>query len=91
VYFAVKVSLEEVQKEWLEESGPQQCRTVAEHYGIYRDLFSGAYFTPVTNLNVFYECEDDYLMPVRRGNKILPSMVSSKFKRIVQFFPYKIP
>lgn len=72
VVSVVKIPLEEVKGEWLGESFPTQCKVMAKHYGIYRDLFDGAHFTPVINLDVLFEYDAEYVTPVYRGNKIPP-------------------
>lgn len=74
--FSVNIPLEEVNKEWQTESAPLHCKRIATHYGIYHDLFNGSTFVPIINLKIFYDCQDDYVLPVVRGNKILPGMVS---------------
>jgi len=73
----VKVSLVDVEKEWCKESAPRHIQTIAEHYGIYQDLFDGDYFTPVVNLHICYDYDDDLVTPVYYGNRIFPAEVSS--------------
>lgn len=72
------IPLEEVNKEWQTESAPLHCKRIAAHYGIYHDLFNGSSFVPIINLRIFYDCQDDYVLPVVRGNKILPGMAKSE-------------
>ena len=71
----VLVPLEEVADDWAVESGPHQIRAVAEHFGIYKDLFGAAYFLPVVDLQVNYNYDEEYVTPVFRGNIIPPSEV----------------
>jgi len=71
----VKIPLIDVEKEWRKESASRHIQTVANHYGIYQDLFNGDYFTPVVNLHVCYDCDDDLVAPVYYGNRIFPAEV----------------
>jgi len=72
---SVKIPLLDVEKDWLWESAARHIQTVAEHYGIYTDLFDGNYFTPVVNLHVCYDYDDELVTPVYYGNRILPAEV----------------
>lgn len=72
---AVEVSLKEVKEEWLKTAGPFHIRRIAEHYGVYDDLFGDAYFIPRVMLDVCYKLTDDSYLPVHRGNVIKPSEV----------------
>jgi len=72
---AVNVPLTDVEKDWIKESAAGHLQTIAEHYGIYHDLFDGDYFTPVTNLHICYDYEDDLVTPVYYGNRIFPAEV----------------
>jgi large subunit ribosomal protein L38 len=67
--------LKEVKEEWLKTAGPLHIRRVAEHYGVYNDLFGDAYFTPRVQLDVHYKLTDESFLPVHRGNVIKPSEV----------------
>ncbi|XP_013782939.1 39S ribosomal protein L38, mitochondrial-like [Limulus polyphemus] len=69
----LRISLEEVKEEWKNTVGPHHVREVAEHYGIFQDLFDHAYFTPYVMLDVFFDYDDKYVTPVHRGNIIYPS------------------
>lgn len=73
--FTVQVPLKEVKEEWLKTAGPLHIRRVAEHYGVYDDLFGDAYFTPRVKLDVRYKLTDESYLPVHRGNVIKPSEV----------------
>ncbi|KAF3853159.1 hypothetical protein F7725_013847 [Dissostichus mawsoni] len=42
----LKVSLDRVQDEWGKSSGPFHIQRLAEHYGVFRDLFPNALFLP---------------------------------------------
>jgi len=72
---AVLIPLDEVRAEWEKTSGPFHKQRVAEHCGIFRDLFKGATFTPWVALRVEYSQEDEYLVPVYYGNMVTPSEV----------------
>ncbi|XP_074702983.1 large ribosomal subunit protein mL38 isoform X2 [Strix aluco] len=73
----VLIPLDEVRAEWEKTSGPFHKQRVAEHCGIFRDLFKGATFTPWVPLRVEYSPEDEYLVPVCYGNMVTPSEASS--------------
>jgi len=68
--------LEAVQHEWRKESAPRHIRTMAQHYGIYRDLFDGAHFDAVVPLDVWYDYDDEFVTPVKYGN-IVPAKEAS--------------
>lgn len=71
----MKIPLLDVEKDWRSESAASHVQTAAEHYGIYQDLFNGDYFTPVINLHVCYDYDDDLVSPVYYGNRIFPAEV----------------
>lgn len=73
----LEVSLKDVREEWLKTAGPFHIRRVAEHYGVYDDLFGDAYFIPRVKLDVHYKLTDDSHLPVHRGNVIKPSEVET--------------
>ncbi|NXD69780.1 RM38 protein, partial [Eolophus roseicapillus] len=72
----VLIPLNEVRAEWEKSSGPFHKQRVAEHCGIFRDLFKGATFTPLVTLRVEYSQEDEHLVPVYYGNMVTPSEAS---------------
>uniref|UniRef100_A0A8V1AKM3 Large ribosomal subunit protein mL38 n=1 Tax=Gallus gallus TaxID=9031 RepID=A0A8V1AKM3_CHICK len=71
------IPLDEVRAEWEKTSGPFHKQRLAEHYGIFRDLFQGATFTPWVSLRVGYNQEDEHLVPVYSGNIVTPSEASN--------------
>ncbi|NXF93807.1 RM38 protein, partial [Eubucco bourcierii] len=71
------IPLDEVRAEWERTSGPFHKQRLAEHCGLFRDLFKGAFFTPRVALRVEYSQEDEYLVPVYYGNMVTPSEASS--------------
>ncbi|NWX24884.1 RM38 protein, partial [Aegotheles bennettii] len=73
----VLIPLDEVRAEWEKTSGPFHKQRVAEHCGVFRDLFKGATFTPWVPLGVEYSQEDEHLVPVYYGNIVTPSEASS--------------
>ncbi len=72
------IPLSEVQEFRVKEFGPFQDKTVAEHYGIYKDLFKGGYFYPVVDFHVGFPFEDELVTPVYQGNIIPASDTSVK-------------
>ncbi|NXS57955.1 RM38 protein, partial [Brachypteracias leptosomus] len=72
----VLIPLDEVRAEWEKTSGPFHKQRVAEHCGVFRDLFRGATFTPWVTLRVEYSQEDEHLVPVYYGNIVTPSEAS---------------
>lgn len=71
----VPVSLDEVSNIWSETNAPLHIKKLAEYYGIYKDLFGDAYFTPYTQMDISYECNNSKNIPVYRGNIIKPEEV----------------
>ncbi|TSL04199.1 39S ribosomal protein L38, mitochondrial [Bagarius yarrelli] len=70
-----RVPLDEVKQEWEKTNGPYHIRRLAEHYGVYRDLFPMAYFVPRVMLRVAFG-EDSNAM-VHYGNHLSPSQALS--------------
>ncbi|KAF5909073.1 39S ribosomal protein L38, mitochondrial, partial [Clarias magur] len=70
-----RIPLDEVKQEWEKTNGPYHIRRLAEHYGIYRDLFPMAYFVPRVMLRVTYENDSNAM--VHYGNHLTPSQASS--------------
>ncbi|XP_010890204.1 39S ribosomal protein L38, mitochondrial isoform X2 [Esox lucius] len=66
-----KIPLDRVQACWEEMSGPYHVQRLAEHYGIFRDLFPMAYFVPRVTLRVSYGL--DISAPVYYGNHLTPT------------------
>jgi large subunit ribosomal protein L38 len=52
---------------------------LAEHYGIYGDLFGGNFFVPVVNMNVSFDYDAEFVTPVYYGNKIPAAEASIYF------------
>lgn len=70
------VDLEQAMRIWLETSSPYEMHKIAEHYGIFQDLFGDAYFYPVVPLRISYEVDDDTLARVHSGNVVKPAEAS---------------
>jgi len=69
----LKIDLEEVKKEYRKEQFLLHVKQTAAHYGIWRDLFNGAFFLPVNELSVLYDLDEEYVNPVYHGNRLTPS------------------
>lgn len=54
----MEVNLDEVKVDWFKTAGPFHIRKIAEHYGVYEDLFGKyAYFVPrvFLDIKVYYQ------------------------------------
>ncbi|XP_007957831.1 39S ribosomal protein L38, mitochondrial [Orycteropus afer afer] len=71
-----RIPLEAVQAEWERTCGPYHKQRLAEHYGLYRDLFHGATFVPRVPLRVAYAVGEEDLVPVYHGNEVTPTEAS---------------
>ncbi|CAH1779395.1 unnamed protein product, partial [Owenia fusiformis] len=69
----LKIPLDEVSKEWQKESSSEHNLRIADHYGVYKDLFGYAYFSPVKPLAVTYNGDSNESVPVYTGNVLTPS------------------
>ena len=61
-----------MKEEWHKESMPHHVRQIADHYGIFHDMFDGAYFHPVAPLEVAFDYCEESVTPVCYGN-IIPA------------------
>ena len=77
--FAVKIPLDELRNYANLEYGPYHSKIIAEHYGIFKDLFENAYFYPVVEMKITYQYDEELITPVYRGNIIPPSDVTIFF------------
>ncbi|XP_075157466.1 mitochondrial ribosomal protein L38 [Haematobia irritans] len=66
------IDLNEVEKDYNDTTRGYDLRIIADHYGIFEDLFGAAYFVPRVNLNIRYQANEDTLVPVYNGNIIKP-------------------
>ncbi|XP_034264510.1 large ribosomal subunit protein mL38 isoform X1 [Pantherophis guttatus] len=69
----LQIPLDDVKAEWERTSGPYHKQRLAEHYGLYRDLFDNAMFVPRVLLKVEYNQDENYVMPVYYGNVVTPT------------------
>lgn len=69
----LKISLDEVKKEWKRHEGSKHIKNIAEHYGIYKDLFEYGYFMPYVIMDIAFDYDNDHETPVYYGNIINPS------------------
>nr|XP_020660767.1 39S ribosomal protein L38, mitochondrial [Pogona vitticeps] len=67
------IPLDDVKAEWERTSGPYHKQRVAEHYGLYQDLFGDATFLPQVILRVEYSQDEEHVTPVYCGNLITPT------------------
>ncbi|XP_012814540.2 39S ribosomal protein L38, mitochondrial isoform X1 [Xenopus tropicalis] len=72
----LRIPLDEVQAEWERTTGRSHVQRVAEHYGVFKDLFGDATFVPSVTLRVQYNKGDEFLMPVYHGNLVTPAEAS---------------
>ena len=72
-YPPVKIPLDRVQETWEKGSGPFHIKRLAEHYGIFRDLFPMAYFLPQVPLRICHS--QDNSGQVHYGNRLTPTEV----------------
>ncbi|XP_029620582.1 39S ribosomal protein L38, mitochondrial-like [Salmo trutta] len=66
--------LDRVQAGWEETSGPYHVQRLANHYGIFKDLFPMAYFVPWVTLSFSYD--QDSSAQVHYGNHLMPKEMS---------------
>uniref|UniRef100_A0A8D0DD77 Large ribosomal subunit protein mL38 n=1 Tax=Sander lucioperca TaxID=283035 RepID=A0A8D0DD77_SANLU len=66
-----KIPLDKVQETWEKSSGPFHIKRLADHYGVFRDLFPMAYFLPQVSLRIGYG--QDNTGQVHYGNRLTPT------------------
>lgn len=72
--FIVLIDLDQMRKDWWISTAPSQIKTIADHYGVYDDLFGDAYFHPILPLDIKYDFgNEEKIATVHRGNILLPS------------------
>lgn len=76
VFFIVNIDLDNVEADWLKEYGPNHMHTIADHYGIFNDLFNGAFFLPHKPMSIAYDYDEEFVAPVYFGNDLPPVCVS---------------
>ncbi|KAM4526909.1 large ribosomal subunit protein mL38 [Fundulus diaphanus] len=71
----LKISLDRVQQTWEKTGRPLDVKKLADHYGVFRDLFPMAYFLPQVTLRVSYSQGADG--QVHHGNQLTPAVAAS--------------
>ncbi|XP_022598508.1 39S ribosomal protein L38, mitochondrial [Seriola dumerili] len=71
-----KIPLDRVQETWEQSSAPFHIKRLAEHYGVFKDLFPQAYFLPQVLLRVNYG-QDNNSGQVYYGNRLTPTQAAS--------------
>ncbi|KAI7796691.1 39S ribosomal protein L38, mitochondrial [Triplophysa rosa] len=69
-----RISVDKVKAEWEKSNGPYHIQRLAEHYGVYKDLFPMAYFVPRVMLRVAYGDNSDAV--VHYGNHLTPTQAA---------------
>lgn len=70
------IDLDEVDASSWDTNKKEHLHRLAVHYGVFRDLFGGAFFYPQVDLEVSYDISEEDEVPVFYGNLIEPSQVS---------------
>lgn len=65
------IDLNQAKEVYLSQNGPNQIKTIADHYSVFEHLFGDAYFIPRVPLKIFYQTED-LNIPVYYGNVVKP-------------------
>ncbi|XP_043248383.1 39S ribosomal protein L38, mitochondrial [Colletes gigas] len=73
---SLSVDLNRVKEIWLKTYSMFHNRKIAKHYGVFKDLFGDAYFSPVVPLEINYRVKEDVLASVYTGNVIKPNEAS---------------
>jgi hypothetical protein len=59
---------------------------IADHYGLFDDLFKHGYFIPRIPLHVNYPYDNDQVTPVFSGNRLYAKDVNQSIKEDVFFY-----
>uniref|UniRef100_UPI0037E90E41 large ribosomal subunit protein mL38 n=1 Tax=Semicossyphus pulcher TaxID=241346 RepID=UPI0037E90E41 len=70
-----KIRIDQVQETWEKTSAPFHVMRLADHYGVFRDLFPMAYFLPQVPLHIGYG--QDNSGQVHYGNRLTPTEAAS--------------
>lgn len=73
----LSINLEDAKKDYFQTCGQFHLRRIADHFGIYNDLFGNAYFVPRVPLSIKYTSEDGQNNLVHCGNVIKPFAAQS--------------
>uniref|UniRef100_A0A1A8FRP8 Large ribosomal subunit protein mL38 n=1 Tax=Nothobranchius korthausae TaxID=1143690 RepID=A0A1A8FRP8_9TELE len=71
----LRISLDGVEETWRKTSAPFHLKKLADHYGVFRDLFPMAYFLPQVTLHISYSQENRD--QVHHGNRLTPTEAAS--------------
>uniref|UniRef100_A0A1A7XLK1 Large ribosomal subunit protein mL38 n=1 Tax=Iconisemion striatum TaxID=60296 RepID=A0A1A7XLK1_9TELE len=71
----LRISLDGVEETWRETSAPFQLKRLADHYGVFRDLFPMSYFLPQVTLHISYSQENRG--QVHYGNQLTATEAAS--------------
>ena len=78
---SVRLPIDEVREDWLaSKDHGDNLRAIAEHYGLFDDLFKHGYFIPRLPLHVNYPFNDEQVTPVYSGNRLYARDVRSPFR-----------
>ncbi|KRX85270.1 39S ribosomal protein L38, mitochondrial [Trichinella sp. T6] len=78
ILLKVKLDLETIEEENSQGSEPMLVKQMAEHYGIFRDLFhSMVYFYPIVPLKILFPIDNETAYRVYYGNILKPEEVNS--------------
>lgn len=69
----LRIQYEDARQEWKQTHAPVHVKDVADHYGVFKDLYEFGFFHPVVPMDILYDYNADYLTPVHYGNIIRPS------------------
>ena len=82
LFSVVRLSMDEVYEESLSSQHYfEQLRAIAEHYGLFDDMFKHGYFIPRIPLHVNYPYDKDQVTPVYSGNRLYARDVSEEEER----------
>ncbi|XP_078337485.1 large ribosomal subunit protein mL38-like isoform X2 [Crassostrea virginica] len=72
----LSIDLDKVDDASWETNKKEHLRRLGEHFGVFRDLFGGAYFYPHIDLDISYDISEEEELPVYHGNLIEPSQTA---------------
>lgn len=78
------LDLSKIQEDWTKTDGPSHLFNIADHYGIFKDLFDHGIFTPCVPLKVSYDYDEQTVSPVYMGN-ILEACDVSKTSTVINY------
>ncbi|CAF1119561.1 unnamed protein product [Rotaria sp. Silwood1] len=76
---ALRLPIDEVHNDWLSSKYfSENLRMIADHYGLFNDLFKHGYFIPRIPLHINYPYSNDQVTPVYSGNRLYAKDASEK-------------